>query len=237
MKALVVSVFCAVIGTSVSAFEALPESQCTPVYTVQKEDCRLERISLCNDNSQSVIQHIEIEVDELDSVDFYTEDYSLFKAFKSGGSVVLGGVTENRDALSFDTIASHGSDRADQRVLFNLPVFVDLSPVDVTMEYRLIGETIEIDGVTFEKGTFEADLDFVRNTLTGQVEGAFLLDRTSRTMIETMNTFNFMGVIETEHFPVVRVLQPHDPDYNDDSLIYQCEIYSLKSSLRNLAKG
>ncbi|SMP04276.1 hypothetical protein [Shimia sagamensis] len=236
-----VMVFCVLLsaGTPVQAmdWQRIPREACAPVIAMQMDDCTVVRVSRCQSGDAEVIQHIEIEKDDLDFVDVFTSDYDLLMAFEELGDVAVEGITDNRDPLSLQQILVTGSDRSDQTILFKLPVFVEASPVDMTLEYQLTGESRDIDEATFEMGTFTGVLDFQQNALEATISGEFYLHRATNTMLEGKTVINFMGVLEETPHEGMRVLWPEDPDYNDDSLIYQCENFSLKSSLRNLAKG
>jgi len=237
MKVLVVSVVLTVAAGASNALERVPDSKCAPKMAVQYDDCTVVRISNCQMGDKDVIQHVTVEKDEADYIDIYTNDYDLLQSFDEIGDVALLGIIDNRDAFSVERILLEGSDQVDQTVSFKLPFFVDGSPADSSGTYKLTGETVDVGGESFDKGDFSFDARFQLNAIKVQMHGEFFLHRETGTFLEGKAIIDFGGMVTEYPSEPMRVLWPNDPDYNDESLIYQCENYSLKSSLRNLAKG
>lgn len=215
----------------------IPKAQCEPVYTFQMNDCSLERVSRCSVDGSEVVQHVSVDKGDLDFVTQYNSEYDTVFAFEEYSEVVFAAVIDNRDPLSITNILENGFDTVDQTVLMNIPPFLDPSPIDLAMEYRLTGEIQSFSDVSFKQGKFSADLVFQKNALRLKVLGEFFVDPKTNTMVEGETFIELYGSSTLDHASPIRVMLPGDPDFYDDTLAYQCDQLSQGTSLSSLAKG
>ena len=133
----IIGLACAAFASPTGAQSALDRSACEPILTVQKRTCVVEHVLLCERNGGQVWWHETIEPGEPVHILIKTLDGDTITDWdeETGGTHL--GVIENRDPFSIEELRRTGTDRADQTIMLNLPMF-EPQPA----EFSLVSERI-----------------------------------------------------------------------------------------------
>lgn len=130
---------------------------CAPVLTVHKNSCVVETLYTCEGRADynTILLHDGADGDS--SVEGYTDDGLLVFTGPLDGTYWFE-LVETQDGLDLSTLLGDGVDTFEQSLTFNLPG-LDSQPAIFKGTMFTIGETAEIDGLTFEIG--RSDYSFV----------------------------------------------------------------------------
>ncbi len=210
------------LGLPAGAELRIDPAQCQPIYSVQKSQCVVEHIHRCDIDQGTFFRHIEIEPDDSDFVDIYTEDYDLISAYEVDGSPIMLGITDNRDPFSLAELLQTGQDFQNQTVEMLLPVFSEGSPTELRAATRLLDQAERISGVDLTRAASVPSLEVTGTAFRAEGREEIFIDRAAGIVIRGETTIIFGGHTRVETGNPVQILKPGDRFFMADIPLYGC---------------
>ncbi|MCB1340947.1 MAG: hypothetical protein KDK24_07765 [Pseudooceanicola sp.] len=210
-------------GTPVLADLPLVPEHCEALYSVQKRLCAVQHVYRCQ--AQAAVEWLLVDVKKDKSLEMETIDAegNLLSVWTEKLGKRFFGYVLRADPVSYSTALSSGRDDHNSTFLFKYPVFLDPIPTRSTGHMVRTGETVVLDGVTFERFEAHNTLKFLNVSI--EIEGDMFLDVATGAFIDGQKRADVYGMMVEEGHPA-QVIHPGEPGFLKNVAIYDCDATS-----------